>query len=81
MKPSDLNLWSTETEDKVEEKLYENYPTQLPHPVWCLFVLLFQFWEDEAGKIVDDYEAKGLPPCPGKMYQWECPKEMEDGLW
>ena len=33
MKPSDLNLWSTETDDKVQEKLYEYYPTQLPHPV------------------------------------------------
>ena len=34
MKPSDLNLWSTETDDKVQEKLYEYYPTQRPHPVW-----------------------------------------------
>lgn len=40
-----------------------------------------QFWEADAGKIVEDYESKGLPPCPGKMYVWECPKEMEEGLW
>ncbi|KAK8802353.1 hypothetical protein WA588_005324 [Blastocystis sp. NMH] len=70
-KPGDLDLWTTETNDKVEAKLYESYPTQVPHP----------FWENDAGKIVEDYESKGLPPCPGKMYQWECPKEMEDGLW
>lgn len=30
---------------------------------------------------MEDYESKGLPPCPGKMYVWECPKEMEEGLW
>lgn len=32
-KPGDLDLWTTETNDKVEAKLYESYPTQVPHPV------------------------------------------------
>ncbi|KAK8829329.1 hypothetical protein WA577_004594 [Blastocystis sp. JDR] len=70
-KPGDLDLWTTETKDVVNDKLFEYWPEQIPHP----------FWELDAGKIVEDYEAKGLPPCPGKMYEWECPKEMESGLW
>ncbi|CBK20485.2 uncharacterized protein [Blastocystis hominis] len=71
IKAGDLDLWTTETEEKVKDHLYEQMGDNVPHP----------FWEAEAGKIVEDYESKGLPPCPGKMYQWECPKEMESGLW
>lgn len=33
MKDSDLNLWATETDEKVQENLYKDYPDQLPHPV------------------------------------------------
>ena len=81
VKPGDLDLWATETEDKIMEGLFAEYPTQIPHPVYVLCYFDLQFWEADAGKIVEDYESKGLPPCPGKMYVWECPKEMEEGLW
>ena len=33
MKETDLNLWATETDEKVQENLYKDYPDQLPHPV------------------------------------------------
>ena len=36
MKASDLNLWATETDEKVQENLYKDYPDQLPHPVGYL---------------------------------------------
>ena len=40
MKETDLNLWATETDEKVQENLYKDYPDQLPHPVgfYCIVV-------------------------------------------
>ena len=81
IKPGDLDLWTTENEEKVTDQLYEQMGDNVPHPVGFVSFDKIQFWEAEAGEIIADYEAKGLPPCPGKMYQWECPKEMEEGLW
>lgn len=38
MKDSDLNLWATETDEKVQENLYKDYPDQLPHPVGYFYI-------------------------------------------
>lgn len=41
VKPGDLDLWATETDEKVKEGLYELLPDQIPHPVLSFSFVLF----------------------------------------
>ena len=57
MKPGELDLWATETLEKVNEGLYAQLPDQIPHPVICYFYLVLLY---SSGKLMLERSLKTM---------------------
>ena len=57
MKPGELDLWATETLEKVNEGLYAQLPDQIPHPVICYFYLVLLY---SSGKLMLEKSLKTM---------------------